>query len=79
MKLPNLDSDDSEHLTEKNTAVLSPQELVALYSLLTLLFLASIAYIIVKARIYSRRSGVFSLKWEESADPECKSKSSTHF
>ncbi|RCN46152.1 hypothetical protein ANCCAN_07811 [Ancylostoma caninum] len=57
-------SDDDDHdefnLTKKNSALLFSNELTALYTLLAILLVASLAYIIVKAVIHSRRSGFFS-------------------
>ncbi|KAK6766713.1 hypothetical protein RB195_026162 [Necator americanus] len=57
-------SDDEDHdefnLTKKNSAMLFSNELTALYTLLAILLIASLAYIIVKAVIHSRKNGFLS-------------------
>ncbi|KAK6062014.1 hypothetical protein COOONC_00310 [Cooperia oncophora] len=60
MRPSNPKEKESELLTEDSTARPYPNELTALYTLLAILFLASLAYVVVKAVIQSRKSGFFS-------------------
>ncbi|CAJ0609308.1 unnamed protein product [Cylicocyclus nassatus] len=58
---PSEDDDHDEfNLTKKNSAMLFSNELIALYTLLAILFVASMTYIIIKAIIQSRRNGLLS-------------------
>ncbi|WKY15667.1 hypothetical protein Q1695_000840 [Nippostrongylus brasiliensis] len=57
---PTDDNEVESSLKERNAALLFSNELTALYTLLAILFAASLAYIVVKAVIHSRRSGFFS-------------------
>lgn len=53
----------AKNLIFKFLALLFSNELTALYTLLAILFVASLAYIIVKAVIQSRKAGYFSSVW----------------
>ncbi|KHJ98493.1 hypothetical protein OESDEN_01529 [Oesophagostomum dentatum] len=60
MVLSEEEDHDEFNLTKKNSAMLFSNELTALYTLLAILLVASIAYIIVKAIIQSRKNGFLS-------------------
>ncbi|KAK6033161.1 hypothetical protein OSTOST_00624 [Ostertagia ostertagi] len=60
MRPSDQETKQNEVQSDMSTAAPYTHELTALYTLLVILFLASMAYIIVKAVIHSRKSGFLS-------------------